>query len=120
MEVLQFLVALFLFSVPFFLLGWWLIRTSRSIDRLAVVVNDHNIDLGQIRMGQNTYAWLLLADVRFVLLLVFKRYHLLNLPAVVVQALDNARKDYLTMVGAFATIAILVFVVVLYENISGS
>ena len=40
----------FLVLLPLF--GWWLIRTTRSFDRLAAVVNENNTDLGFLSFRQ--------------------------------------------------------------------
>lgn len=116
MDFLALLAVLLVFAIPFFLLGWWLIRTSRSIDRLAAVMNENNANLGEIRIGQRTQGWLLFADVRFVLFLVRRRYRHLELPSVVSEALEKARTDYLTIVGIFTVLTVVVFAVVLYED----
>jgi hypothetical protein len=107
--------AFFLFlGLPLF--GWWLIRTTRSIGYLATTINESNIDLGELRIGGKSRGWLLLADLRFVLFLVLKKYRHLNLPTVVEHALTKARKDYLTIVGVFTTITLVGFGSLLFNG----
>jgi len=116
MEALIFVAMLSLVAIPFLLLGWWLIRTSRSIDHLAAVINENDVDFGEFRVGRKTRAWLLFADVRFVVFLVLRRYRHLELPSVIGQALEKARADYLRIVAVFAAIGLVVFAVDLFRN----
>lgn len=117
METLPFLAALVVFAMPFFLLGWWLMRSTRSIGRLAAVINENDVELGEMRTGGRAQGWLLFADVRFVLFLVLRRYRRLELPPVVREALDKARTEYLVDTAVFATLVVIVFGVVLYDKL---
>ena len=117
MDTLIFLAVLLVLAVPFFLLAWWLMRSNRSISRLVDVVNENDVDLGEIRIGRRAQEWLMFADVRFVLRLLLGRYRHLGLPPVVEKALDQARKDYLTSIAVSATIIVIVFGVVLYSKL---
>lgn len=117
MEILPFLAALLVLSIPFLLLGWWLSRSTRSIDRLAAVMNENDVELGEMRIGRRAHGWLLFADVRFVLFLILGRYRHLELPPVVEEALDKARTDYLTDVAVFGTLVVIVFGAVLYDKL---
>ena len=58
------------------ILGWWLIRSTRSLDRLATIVNENNVDLGFLSLKVRTSAFLLFSDVRFVLWLVRRKYQI--------------------------------------------
>ncbi len=78
----------FLILLPLF--GWWLIRTTRSFDRLAAVVNENNVDLGFLSFRQKTNAFLLFSDVRFVLWLARREYQSLEFPTAVIQALETS------------------------------
>ena len=117
MYTLIFFAVLLVFAVPFFLLAWWLKRSNRSLSHLVDVVNEYDVDLGEIRIGGQAQEWLMFADVRFVLFLVLGRYRDLELPLVVKEALDQARKDYLTSMAVSTTLIVIVFGVVLYDRI---
>lgn len=117
MGTLPFLAALLVLALPFFLLGWWLMRSTRSIDRLAAVINENDVELGEMRIGGRAQGWLLFADVRFVLMLVLRRYRRLELPPAVKEALDKARTEYLVGMAVTATLVVIVFGVVLYDKL---
>jgi hypothetical protein len=117
MENLPFFAALLVLAIPFFLLGWWLMRSTQSIHRLAEVINENGVELGEMRIGRRAHGWLLFADVRFVLFLILRRYRHLELPPVVEEALDDARTDYLSNMAVFATLVVIVFGVVLYDKL---
>jgi hypothetical protein len=92
----------FLVLLP--LLGWWLIRATRSLDQLAKVVNEHKVDLGFLSLKGKTSAILLFSDVRFVLWLVRRKYQSLDVPPAVIQVLDKARHDYVMVNSAMGII----------------
>ena len=71
------------FLILLLLFGWWLIHSTRPLDRLATVVNESNIDLGFLSLTGKTSALMLFADVRFVLWLVRRKNQSIDLPPVV-------------------------------------
>ena len=95
------------------ILGWWLIRSTRSLDHLATIVNENNVDLGFLSLKGRTSAFLLFSDVRFVLWLVRRKYQNLDVPSVVGEALDEARRDYFLVMSVMGMIVILGFAIVL-------
>jgi hypothetical protein len=99
----------FLILLP--LLGWWLIRATRSFDRLATVVNESGVDLGFLSLKGKTSALLLFSDVRFVLWLVRRKYRSIDVPAAVTQALEDARRDYFRVAAVMALIVIAGFAI---------
>jgi hypothetical protein len=104
----------FLILLPLF--RWWLIRNSRSSDRLAKVVNENGVDLGFLSFKGKTSALLLFSDVRFVLWLVRRKYKNIDLPAAVNQALDDARRDYIVGCTVMALIVITGFAIALINR----
>ena len=100
------------------LFGWWLIRSTRSLDRLARVVNENNVDLGFLSLKRKTSAFLLFSDVRFVLWLVRRKYQSLDVPSAVSQALDEARRDYFLVTSVMGVIVIVGFAIALYSRFS--
>ena len=91
------------------LLGLWLIRTTRSYERLAVAVNENNVDLGFLSFKGKANVFLLFSDPTFVLWLVRRKYEGREYPQPVVEALEEARRSYLmVMVGFAAFLLILV------------
>jgi hypothetical protein len=101
----------FLVLLPLF--GWWLIRATRSLDQLAKVVNENNVDLGFLSLKGKTSAFLMFSDVRFVLYLVRRKYQSLDVPHAVIQALDEARHDYVMVNSAMGLIILLGFAIAL-------
>lgn len=96
------------------ILGWWLIRSARSLDRLARVTNEHGVDLGFLSLNGRTSAVLLFSDVRFVLWLVRRRYQSLDAPRPVIEALDEARSYYfLVGIAVMGVIVIVGFAIAL-------
>ena len=79
------------------ILGWQLIRSTRSLDRLARAVNENNVDLGFLSFKGKTSAFLLFSDIRFALWLARRKYQSLDLPPAVCEALDEARRDRLVL-----------------------
>lgn len=116
MNVLPFLAMLFVVSIPFWALGWWLMRNSRSVDDLVKTLDDHGIDSGDLPVGRGTSAWWLLANPLFVVFLVRGRYRRMELPPDVLQALEIARADYLRGLGVFTAIILIGFAVSLYNG----
>ena len=92
------------------LYAWWLYRKSRSFLRLATVINAHDVDLGFMTWNGKTHAVLLFSDVTFVFWLVRKKYRDVELPQPVLEALDEARRDYLAGLWPTAVIIGLAFV----------
>jgi len=92
-----------LIGLPLF--GWWLIRTSRSMDRLADVLNRHKVDPGFLNRGGKVKTWLLFSDLRFVAWLLKRRYRDCDFPAEVHRALEEARESYARMMVASWVIA---------------
>jgi hypothetical protein len=109
------LAFLILLLLPLF--GWWLIRNSRSSDRLAKVVNESGVDLGFLSFKGKTSALLLFSDIRFVLWLVRRKYKNIDLPADITKALDDARRDYILGCTASALIVITGFSIALINRI---
>lgn len=105
----------FLILLPLF--GWWLVHNSRSLDRLAKVVNENGVDLGFLALKGKTSALLLFSDVRFVLWLVRRKYKNTALSATVTQALDDARRDYILVYTVMALIVITGFAIALINRI---
>ena len=95
------------------ILGWWLIRSTRSLDRLARVVNENNVDLGFLSLKGRASAFLLFSDVRFVLWLVRRKYQSLDVPPAVTEALDEARRDYFLLMSVMGLIVIVGFAIAL-------
>lgn len=93
------------------LYGWWLYRKSRSCERLADVINEHDVNLGFLDWDGKTRAMLLFSDVRFVFWLVRKKYRDIELPPPVTEALDEARRDYVTGLWQNFVILVLVFLI---------
>jgi len=84
---------------------------------LATIVKENNVDLGFLSLKGRTSAFLLFSDVRFVLWLVNRRYQNLNVPPVVSEALDEARRNYLLVVSVMGMIVILGFAIVLSSRL---
>lgn len=78
-----------------------------------MVVNDNGVDLGFLSLNGKTSALLLLSDVRFVLWLTRRKYQNLELPSVVTQALDEARRDYFLVAAIMALIVLMGFAIAL-------
>ena len=95
------------------ILGWWLIRSTRSLDRLARVINEHGVNLGFLSLNRRTSVFLLFSDVRFVLWLVRRKYESLDAPPIVIEALDKARSDYFLGIAVMGVIIIAGFVTAL-------
>jgi membrane-anchored glycerophosphoryl diester phosphodiesterase (GDPDase) len=110
-----------MFGVVFFILlllfGWWLIRATRSLDRLATIVNENDVELGFKSIKGKTSALMLFADVRFVLWLVRRKYQSIDAPPVVTQALDDARRDYFIVTSVMALIVITGFAIALNNRL---
>ena len=96
----------FIIALPLF--GWWLIRATRSYDRLAAVVNENDVDLGFLSFRGKTNAFLLFSDIHFVLWLVRRKYEEREFPQSVGVALDEARRNYLMVLVGFAVFISLV------------
>lgn len=88
-------------------------RATRSFDRIATVVNENGVDLGFLSLNGETSTLLLLSDVRFVLWLARRKYQNLELPSVVTQALDEARRDYFRIAAVMALIVVMGFAMAL-------
>jgi len=101
----------FLILLP--LLGWWLIRATRSFDRMAMVVNENGIDFGFLSLKGKTSALLMFSDVRFVQWLARRKYQNLDLPSAVTRALDEARRDYFLIAAVVALIVVTGFAIAL-------
>ncbi len=99
------------------ILGWWLIRSTRSLDRLARVINENGVDLGFLSLNGRTSAFLLLSDVRFVLWLVRRKYQSLDAPPVVSEALDKARRDYLLVIAVMGMIVLAGFAIAMNSRL---
>ena len=84
---------------------------------MATIVKENNVDLGFLSLKGRTSAFLLFSDVRFVLWLVNRRYQNLNVPPVVSEALDEARRNYLLVVSVMGMIVILGFAIVLSSRL---
>lgn len=120
MDILPFLAMLIVLSIPFWVLGRWLVRNSRSMGDLAKTLDEHAVDLGQFRVRRRASAWWLFADVRFVVFLVLGRYRRMELPPAVRQALESGRADYLRGLGVFTTIVLVGFVAAILGSASAS
>ncbi|MGB5470491.1 MAG: hypothetical protein WBM64_08755 [Woeseiaceae bacterium] len=96
----------FIVLLPLF--GWWLIRTTRSYERLVTVVNDNDVDLGFLSFRGKVNTFLLFSDVTFVLWLVRRKYVDQALPPVVVEALEESRRSYLLVLFGFAAFILVV------------
>lgn len=93
------------------LYGWWIIRATRSWDRLAKVVNENRVNLGFLSFKGKTGAFLLMSDIRFVHWLLRRRYRNIDVPLVVIQALDDARRDYVPVTSVMALIVLAGFAI---------
>lgn len=117
MDTLVFFAVLAVFAIPLVLLGWWLKRNTRSVDRLAAVINEHGVTFGEIRIGNKAHGWLLFADVRFVFFVILRRYRDMELPEPVLDALNSARSDYLNGVAVFTTLVALASAWAFYSSL---
>ena len=95
------------------LYGWWLYRESRSMRRLVTVLNAHDVDLGFMTWNGKTHDILLFSDVTFVFWLLRRKYLDIELPREVTEALDEARRDYVSSMATNAVIIATAFVLVL-------
>ena len=86
----------FLFALPLF--GWWLVRTTRSFDQLAKVLNTHDTNLGFIGSSGHMSSFVLFSNVTFVWWLIRRGYETISVSTDVHSALAVARKSYLSMV----------------------
>ena len=93
------------------LLGWWLIRATRSWDRMAKVVNENGVNLGFLSIRGKSSAFLLMSDIRFVHWLLRRKYRSVDAPPVVIQALDDARRDYVLVITVMASIVLVSFAI---------
>lgn len=91
------------------LLGWWLIRTTRSFYRLTMVLDENDVDLGFLSFAGKTSVLLLFSDVRFLLWLARRKYQNMDFPSAVIHALDEARRNYLLIAVIAAMALITVF-----------
>ena len=111
-----------MYGIPFLILlplfGWWLIRATRSFDRMAKVVNENGVDLGFLSLRGKTSALLLFSDVRFALWLARRKYQNLELPSAVTHALDEARRDYFLIAGVMALIVVTGFAIALGNRVA--
>jgi len=96
----------FIILLPLF--GWWLIRTTRSYERLAVIVNENNIDLGFLSLKRKANVFFLFSDPNFVLWLVRRKYEERKYPQPVGDALDEARRSYLLVIVGFAAFILVI------------
>ena len=92
----------FIILLPLF--GWWLIRTTRSYQRLVAVVNENGIELGFLSFRGKVNTFLLFSDVRFVLWLLRRKYQDREYSPAVSSAFDEARRSYLSVLFGFAVI----------------
>lgn len=90
------------------LFGWWLIRTTRSYERLVIVVNENNVDLGFLCSKGKANVFLLFSDLTFVLWLVRRKYAEREFPESVGDALENARRSYLLVIVGFAAFLLVI------------
>lgn len=96
----------FIVLLPLF--GWWLIRTTRSYERLVTVVNENNVDLGFLSFRGKVNTFLLFSDVNFILWLVRRKYAGRAYPSAVVEALEESRRSYLLVLVGFAAFMLIV------------
>lgn len=116
MNTLVFFAVLAVIAIPLVLFGWWLGRHERSMGGLAEAMNQHGVTLGEFRIGGSARGWLLLADPRFMFLVVLRRYRDRELPKPVVDAFDSARSDYLKGMAIYTTLIVLVFMWAVISN----
>ena len=95
----------FIILLPLF--GWWLIRITRSYQRLITVVNENSIDLGFLSFKGGVNTFLLFSDVHFISWLVRRKYQDREFPVTVSSALDEARRSYLLVLVGFAAFLLL-------------
>jgi len=110
------LILVISFVILLLLFGWWLIRTTRSIDSVATVIDKHNVSFDFLGYHGKTKAILLFSDARFVVWLIRKRYSNSGLPFSVSKALDEARRSYLLIVAVFLLI-VFVGILIAYQSI---
>lgn len=107
------------FVILLLLLGYWLIRVSRSISKVATVMNEHEVTFDFLGYQGRANAVLLFSDIRFVAWLIRKKYDESSLPPPVSMALNEARRSYLLIVAVFLLIVILGFSIALYNRGAG-
>ncbi len=104
------------FVILLLLFGRWLIRATRSIDRVATVMDKHDVSFDFLGYQGNTKAILLFSDVRFIVWLIGKQYSNSGLPFSVSKALDEARRSYLSIVAVFSLIVFVGFLIAHYSG----
>lgn len=102
-----------LFVVSLALLGLWLIKVTRSISRVATIMNELDVKLDFLGFQRRPNAVLLFSDIWFIKWLVTRKYDGTGLPIEVISALDEARKSYLLVAVVFSLAVVLVVLMVL-------
>lgn len=98
-----------LVGLPLF--GWWLIRATRSWNRLAKVMSDESTYFGFLHLKGRTSAVLLFSDVRFVFWLLRRKYRDHQSPPEVTKALEQARRDYIRVNLVMGVIVVFGFII---------